>query len=199
MSPFWNHILANLGLFIHVPSWILWYVCCMYLGTKGGFFQTCVFWSPSLLLRGSFTTMCTNSNTPCFLRMTTCVCVFVVTSSPHHHRPSAITTRRLRLSSFQPIAHDFISPINHTPNISRRHWIHITIMAKKPPPLRVCDDPCFGRQSLEFLVIDIWHLFCWYGCIDHPPHCIDHLPLCCCSISCVQCKSLYSFLASWNI
>ncbi len=45
MSPSWNHILADLGLFIHVPSQILWYVCCMYLGTnKGGFFLDLYFW-----------------------------------------------------------------------------------------------------------------------------------------------------------
>jgi hypothetical protein len=44
MSPFWNHILAKKGRFIHVRSQILWYVCSMYLGTKGDFFSyTCTF------------------------------------------------------------------------------------------------------------------------------------------------------------
>jgi hypothetical protein len=44
MSPFWNHILAKKGRFIHVRSQISWYVCSMYLGTKGDFFSyTCTF------------------------------------------------------------------------------------------------------------------------------------------------------------
>ena len=57
-----------------------------------------LFSSPSLPLSGSFTTMyllshtCTNSNTLCFLGTSTCACVLVVTSSPHHHRPSVIIT-----------------------------------------------------------------------------------------------------------
>ena len=44
LSPFWNHILAKKGRFIHVRSQISWYVCSMYLGTKGDFFSyTCTF------------------------------------------------------------------------------------------------------------------------------------------------------------
>ena len=43
MSPFWNHILAKKGRFIHVRSQISWYVCSMYLGTKGGGVLTCTF------------------------------------------------------------------------------------------------------------------------------------------------------------
>ena len=44
MSPFWNHILSEKGRFIHVCSQISWYVCSMYLGTKGIiFFYTCTF------------------------------------------------------------------------------------------------------------------------------------------------------------
>ncbi len=40
-------LLANLGLFSHVPSRIPWYVCCMYLGTKGIFFlDLCFFYLP---------------------------------------------------------------------------------------------------------------------------------------------------------
>ncbi len=44
MLPFWNHILAKKGQCIHVRSQISWYVCSMYLGTKGDFFSyTCTF------------------------------------------------------------------------------------------------------------------------------------------------------------
>jgi hypothetical protein len=75
-------------------------------GLRGAFFRLvffcdlppCCFVGHSPLLSH----MCNNSNTPCFLGMTTCACVLVVTSVPHHQRPSAITTRRLRLVSFQP-------------------------------------------------------------------------------------------------
>jgi hypothetical protein len=43
MSPFWNHILAKKGRFIHVRSQISWNVCSMYLGTKEDFFLTHTF------------------------------------------------------------------------------------------------------------------------------------------------------------
>jgi len=104
MLPFWNHILANLGLFIHVHSWILWYVCCMYLGTKGGFFLTCVFCDlppcrfvgnlplrtlpcvPTLILRVEV------SFSPNF-RLCVHTCCHIIATSPqticHHHREAS--------------------------------------------------------------------------------------------------------------
>jgi len=140
MLQFWNHILANFGVFIHVRSWILWYVCCMYLGTEGWFFLTCVFlWSPSVPLRfmGNLpllSHMCTYSNFPLLkFRWSDCPLVHayllshhrIIATSPqtiyHHHREDSHMTSYLRC----------------TPNIHcrlrhPRHWM--SIMAKKPPP-----------------------------------------------------------------
>ncbi len=76
MSPFWNHILAKKGRFIHVRSQISWYVWSMYLGTKGGFFFLHLYFlcsSPTVLCAALFSyvcTLCTISNTPNF---TNCV------------------------------------------------------------------------------------------------------------------------------
>ncbi len=80
MSPFWNHIFAKKGRFIHVRSQISWYVCSMYLGTKGDFFSyACMYFlcsSPTVLCaalwQASFLHMYrTISNTPNFT--TACV------------------------------------------------------------------------------------------------------------------------------
>jgi hypothetical protein len=102
MSPFWNHILAKSGRFIHVSLQISWYVRSMYLGTQGDFFSdlyivlfshgaVCCFVAvispttvPTVLHFASYRT---NSNTPFFsLRITACA---LDTSAPHQHRPSA--------------------------------------------------------------------------------------------------------------
>ena len=118
MLPFWNHILANLGLFSHVPSRIPWYVCCMYLGTKGVIFQTCVFCDlPPCCFVGHFPLCVPILILRFFLGMTACSCVLAVTSAPHHHVPSAITTGRLRLFSFQP-----------------NTWLHISNSLHPKPP-----------------------------------------------------------------
>ena len=110
-------------------------------GLRGAFFRLvffcdippCHFVGHSPLLSPT----CTNSNTPCF--------VFVFSELPlvrayllSHHRH--ITTDHLPSppGGCVPLpfnaAYDFISPINHTPNIHRHHWIHTSIMAKKTPP-----------------------------------------------------------------
>ena len=88
MSPFWNHILAKKGRFIHVRSQISWYVCSMYLGTKGDFFSyTCTFCALlprccALLCGRPLSYVCTIQ----FLKLrifyvevrTACVCVWVL-------------------------------------------------------------------------------------------------------------------------
>ncbi len=83
-----------------------------------------------------------------FFGMTACACV-LVTSVPHQHRPYAITNRRLRLFSFQPIAHDFISLIDRTPNLHCHHWIHMSVMAKKPPPSSSATLPALADSHLN--------------------------------------------------
>jgi len=152
MLPFRNHILANFGVFILVRSWILWYVCCMYLGTKGWFFLTCVFlWSPSVPLRfvGNLpllSHMCTYSNTPLlkfrFLRLSICACVLVVASSPHHHRPSAITTGRIATW-----LHISVVPQTFIAASTTRHWT--SNMAKKPPPSESATHPVMADSHVD--------------------------------------------------
>jgi hypothetical protein len=62
-----------------------------------------------------------NSNTPCFLGISTCACVLVVTSSPHHHRPSVIITAHP--TSFQPYPPATIWL--HT--MHPKNWLHTSI------------------------------------------------------------------------
>ena len=138
-------------------------VCLQYVpGAKGGFFQTYVFFlfppahlvchSPLCKYVPNLPYVYQNSNTPCFLGISTCACVLVVTSSPHHHRPSAIITahptsfhrcrRRLSSSSSSSSSRRYppatiwlhISDQSHP-----KHWLH-TIDQSHPkhpsPPLK---------------------------------------------------------------
>ena len=73
-----------------------------------------------------------NSNTPCFLGISTCACVLFVTSSPHHHWPSVIIT-----------AHP----------IHRHHWNQMSVMAKKPPPSESPMHPAMADSNLDLSLL----------------------------------------------
>ena len=124
MSPFWNHILAKSGRFIHVSLQISWYVHSMYLGTQGDFFSDLYIFCALLprccvlLCGGHFTYYRTNSNTTLFRNdawalatsffgMTVCALATSSALTICHHT----TRRRLSLFTIQPIAHNMTSLI----------------------------------------------------------------------------------------
>ena len=150
MSPFWNHILANLA---NLSMWLLKSrgssaVCTW--GLWGIFFQTYTFCAllPQccvLLCGGHFLPMyCTNSNT--LFRNDTCVLVTsfgmtacaLVTSAPRR-QPSAITTKRhlsLYHSTHRTWLHTSDQSTSHT-SIATIEFTHLPWL-KVPPPQRQC-------------------------------------------------------------
>ena len=150
MSPFWNHILANLA---DLSMWLLksrgTSAVCTW-GLWGVIFQTYTFCARlpqcCVLLCGShfLPTYCTNSNTPfqndtCALAaslfgMTTCA---LVTSAPRQ-QPSAITTMR-RLSLYHSThctwLHTSDQSTPHT-SIATIEFITLPLWLKVPPPQR---------------------------------------------------------------
>ncbi len=181
MSPFWNHILANLAnlsmCLLKFPGTSA--VCTW--GLRGNFFSDLYFLVLSLpvscFLAVIFPTVRTNSNTLIYFGMTTCA---LATSAewlrahlPHQHRPSVIAPPSLNMAAVTSYLWSIhtqylIAPLNYY--IRHGYWC---------PPLRG-DTPCWGTQSPEALLIDIRRQFCWCGCIDH-------LSCCCHCISCHHC------------
>ena len=120
-------------------------VCLQYVpGAKGGFFQTYVFFlfppahlvchSPLCKYVPNLPYVYQNSNTPCFLGISTCACVLVVTSSPHHHRPSVIITGTSHFLSTITTSHHMTSYLR---SITPHTTIEIICPSwlKRHPPL----------------------------------------------------------------
>jgi hypothetical protein len=140
MSPFWNHILAKSGRFIHVSLQISWYVHSMYLGTQGDFFSDLYIFCALLprccvlLCGGHFAYVCTlptlilRAHLPHHFLEWPCVHL------PHQHWTSAITTPGVvSLFTIQPIAPNMTSYLQsiHTPYLHCCHWIHMFAMPSR--------------------------------------------------------------------
>ena len=133
MSPFWNHILANLAGLSMCLSQMYWYLQSMYLGTKGEFFFRLVyFWcSPSRFAVVIFSTARTNSNTPIYFGMTAYALATSARTICHHIQPIDAVTSTSTLVNPHPLPHRTIEFIRQ-PHTSLHHWIHATDMAKNP-------------------------------------------------------------------